>query len=323
MIFTGDSSGGISVFHRNGTARGRVRVTEDTGGIRGLLRGQGQQVLFYSSHSFGVFVASQLDVQYPPCSGWISPVFDAVVDTTTSRILLALEDGDVLAFSTSGRACDVVMKFPAVSQMPYKLEIAHRYIIALPIAPKADGKAEFPQELLFFNMAAMDAGYGAGHSKAVTLQVSFAQPAAEAIAVHVSSGGAMGKSRVALRYAAKPGVEIYELSVKPPAATKSGGGGGGGWDSFEFLNWFPKVGVFGIALVGVVLWNVQKARKKASGGSKADGGSDGFDDAYLKEILAETKRKKAMAKGAAGGSTAASASSSSGAAGSSFDDADD
>merc|ERR1712083_815631 len=115
--------------------------------------------------------------------------------------------------------------------------------------------------------------------KAVTLQVSFSQLAAEALAVHVSAGGSTGKSRLALRFAAKPGVEIYELSIKPPATVKSGGGGG--FDSLDWLNYFPKAGMFGIALVGVVIWNVQKARKKASGGSKA-GGDEGFDDKMLK-----------------------------------------
>merc|ERR1712139_420808 len=112
----------------------------------------------------------------------MGPVFDAVVDTATSRVLLALEDGDVLAYSTSSRSCDVVLKFPAVSQMPFKLKVAHRYIMALPVAQEAHNREGFPQELLFFNMAAMDAGYGAGHSKTVTLQVAFAQPAAEALA---------------------------------------------------------------------------------------------------------------------------------------------
>ncbi|CAK0830138.1 unnamed protein product [Prorocentrum cordatum] len=76
---TGDSLGGIGVFFRNGTLKGRARVTEDPGGVRGLMRSQGQSVL-YSSHSFGFFSVTQIDVQYPPCSGWNSPLVDVVAD---------------------------------------------------------------------------------------------------------------------------------------------------------------------------------------------------------------------------------------------------
>ena len=64
FFIAGDSLGGISVFFRNGTMRGRVRVTEDPGGVKGLIRAQGQQqVLFYSSHAFGFFSPSQVDLQ--------------------------------------------------------------------------------------------------------------------------------------------------------------------------------------------------------------------------------------------------------------------
>lgn len=145
-----------------------------------------------------------------------------------------------------------------------------------------------PQELFFFNTVAMDAGYGAGPSKAVTLQVSLPHRTAEALTVHVASSG--GKSQLAVRFADVPGVELFELSVKPPPARSSDGHGGGGMgmDGLEWLNYFPKVGVFGIALVGVVIWNVRKTRK--SSGKAAS--NDDFDDAYLKEILAETRKKR-------------------------------
>jgi len=56
VFVAGDSLGGISVFYRNGTMKGRVRVTEDPGGVKGLIRAQGQQqLLFHSSHAFGFF----------------------------------------------------------------------------------------------------------------------------------------------------------------------------------------------------------------------------------------------------------------------------
>merc|ERR1719353_78731 len=47
-----------------------------------------------------------------------------------------------------------------------------------------------------------------------------------------------------------------------------------------WLDWFPKVGVFGIAMVGVVIWNV----RKMSGGS-GGGGGGGLDDFDAEEML--------------------------------------
>ncbi|CAK9011110.1 Splicing factor U2af large subunit A [Durusdinium trenchii] len=104
FFIAGDSLGGVSVFFRNGTMRGRVRVTEDPGGVKGLIRAQGQQqVLFYSSHAFGFFSPSQVDLQYPPCTGWNSPLYDLAMEPgySTGRVLLALQDGDVLVYATT------------------------------------------------------------------------------------------------------------------------------------------------------------------------------------------------------------------------------
>jgi len=306
---TGDSLGGIAVFFRNGTMKGRVRVTEDDGGVRGLLRSQGQMILFWSSHSFGFFSVTQIDVQYPPCSGWNSPLYDVALDPScsSSRVVLALADGDVLVFSTTkgkAKACDLTLKFPHVSTIPFKLFGFKGHIMGLPTPlPNTPRKADYIREMFFFNLAAMDAGYGTTSSRAVALQVSFQPRQPDALAIVGTSSGGSGdrskSSQVALRFAGERGVELYDLSLKQPPAPKSvtgedsssseGGGWGGNW-----LNWFPKIGVFGIALIGVVIWNVRKVTSQKGGASSADS----FDDEYFKERLREQRKKREDKKAA-------------------------
>jgi len=322
---TGDSLGGISVFYRNGTIKGRVRVTEDLGGVGGLLRGQGQTVLFHSSHNFGFFSVSQIDVQYPPCSGWNAPLYDVAVDPSQSysRVILSLTDGDVLVFSTTrgkSKACDLTLKFPHVSNIPFKLHVLKGHVLGLPVpVEEEDIKANALREIHFFNTAAMDAGYGVTPSRAVTLQVAFKPRQPESFALHGSAGTGQGagKSQIALRFADEPGIELYELNLKTPPPPKSAGGGGGGGggggassmlgggsggtdDAWSWLNWFPKIGVFGIALIGVVIWNVRKVTSQKKESRGGGGGMDDFDDDYLQK-LREKKRLRESEKKPTGG----------------------
>lgn len=311
---TGDTAGGISVFYRNGTLKGRVRVTEDFGGVKGMLRGQGQTLLFYSSHSFGFFSVSQIDVQSPLCSGWNSPLFDVAVDPSLAynKVMLGLSDGDVLVFATTrgkSKVCDLTVKFPRVSPLPFKLHVFKGHVMGLPVIPEdmESSMTDFLRELYFFNMAAMEAGYGVSPTKAITVQASFKpkQPESYALLGTGSSSSDRAKSHVAIRFEGRPGVELFELSLKQPPAPKSaggnggdvgggllgGGGGGGGDDTLgSWLNWFPKIGVFGLALVGVVIWNVRKVTAQRKTDSLDD-----FDDSYFKEKLKE-RRERARAK---------------------------
>eukprot|EP00927_Polykrikos_kofoidii_P022223 TRINITY_DN20801_c0_g1_i1.p1 TRINITY_DN20801_c0_g1~~TRINITY_DN20801_c0_g1_i1.p1 ORF type:complete len:703 (+),score=134.73 TRINITY_DN20801_c0_g1_i1:112-2109(+) len=332
---TGDSSGGITVFYRNGTIKGRVRVSDDHGGVIGLLRGQGQNVLFYSSHAFGFFSVTQVDVQHPPCTGWSSPLFDIAVDPSLSysRIVLSLASGDVVVFSTSrgkSKACDLTLKFPHVSALPLKLHIMKGHVLGMPLPVEAS-HMEHVRELFFFDMAAIEAGYGVAPSRSVVLQVSFKPKQPAAFAVYSPSGGspvAAGektKTQIALRFENQSGLDVFEVTLKQ-SASKSGGGGGSGTfggsassDGSSWLNWFPKIGVFGIALIGVVIWNVRKVTAQ-----RRHDRMDDIEDDYLKERLRERKLKKAAETdkkdeprtgGFAGG---AAASSSSGAASSSM-----
>eukprot|EP00438_Fugacium_kawagutii_P022319 Skav221790 [mRNA] locus=scaffold4067:104399:111491:- [translate_table: standard] len=277
FFIAGDSLGGVSVFFRNGTMRGRVRVTEDPGGVKGLIRAQAgqQQVLFYSSHAFGFFSPSQVELQYPPCTGW------------NSRVLLALQDGDILVYATTRgkskagshlflvlrwesvcpEACDLALKFPHVSVLPFKLH-SFRGTALINMVSIALLQDEYVREIFFFNMAraSMENGYGSAPSRAITLQASFKPKQPETLAMLGQPGPSgsceKAKSQVAIRFKDAKGIELYDLTLRtpPPPKAAADNGSSSGWDINSILNWFPKVGVFGIALIGVIFWNIKKAR---------------------------------------------------------------
>lgn len=307
-LVTGDSAGGISVFHRNGTVKSRVKVTEDPGGIRGFLKGGGQMVVYWSSHSFGYFSSSQIDVQYPPCTGWNAPVVDMITDPANigSRVILALADGDVVVYTTtSGKAktCDLTLKFPHVSSAPFKLQSFRGHVMAMPVLSPEAIKAGRMSEIFVFNVAAMDAGYGATASKTLVLQASF-RPKSP-LSMDLIVGTDRSKGSVAITYEGIKGVELFEVNLKQPTVPKGEGGAEGGGDSWaSYLEWFPKAGVFGIALVGVVFWNIRKItnNQQVSRGAGGGGGAlDGFDEDSFKEALRERRMMKEMAGGTAGG----------------------
>jgi len=301
---TGDTEGGIAVFHRNGTLKGRVRVTRDEGGVRGLLRGQGQTVVYYSAYSFGFFSPVQIDVQHPPCNGWSSPLFDLALDSVYSnnRVLLALEDGDVLVFSTTrgkSKACDLTQKFPRVSQTPFRIEVFRGHAVGLPAldGPDANETADSLRELFFFNLGAMEAGYGTAPSRCITVQLGFhpRQPAAfsmhqTAITTPPQPGRhhipqPTSKSHLAIRFRDSPGIELFDMTVRQPPPPAAASANDPGW-----FDWFPKVGVFGIAMVGVVIWNVRKAAGSQMGG----GGGDEFDEDSIKELIKKSTGGKGI-----------------------------
>ncbi|CAJ1455641.1 unnamed protein product [Effrenium voratum] len=307
FFIAGDSLGGISVFFRNGTMRGRVRVTEDPGGVKGLIRAQGQQqVLFYSSHAFGFFSPSQVDLQYPPCTGWNSPLYDLAMEPgySTGRVLLALQDGDVLVYATTrgkSKACDLALKFPHVSVMPFKLHSFRGHVMALPTPlDDMDKKDDYLREIFFFNMAAMENGYGSAPSRAITLQASFKPKQPETLAMlgqpstGSGPGGDKAKSQVAIKFKGVNGLELFDLTLRTPPPPKAAAetNNSSSWDLSNILNWFPKVGVFGIALIGVIFWNIRKVSNQNTGGMEADD----FDEELFKEKLRERRAKASLDK---------------------------
>jgi len=313
FFIAGDHLGGIAVFYRNGTMKGRARISEDPGGILGMQRAQGQSILFFSAYSFGFFSPSQLDVQYPACTGWNSPLFDIALDPASSsnRVILALADGDVIVFSTTSgksKVCDLALKFPHVSSLPFKLHAFKGHIMGLPTPlPDTPNEGDFFREIYFFNLAAMDGGYGVSPSRAVALQASFKPRQPDSFALTSSPPTQdRGKSYIAIKFMQEKGIELFELNLKQPTAQKAaaaGGGGGGGEESgwASWLNWFPKAGVFGMTLIGVIIWNVRKVANQQGKGSRSGGGGGGMDD-FDEDFFKERRKRIAAASGAASGS---------------------
>jgi len=287
----GDSRGGISIFHEDGRLKGRTKLTEDPGGIRGLVRGLLQQVVFFSSHSFGIFSVSQMDMPFESCSGWTAPLMDMILDPNhaNSRAFLALADGDVLVFSLNkqkDRACELLHKFPRVSRLPFKLQMWNSHVVGMQMAqPEAAAQqhTDHLRELFFFNTVAMDAVHGDVASRIITAQLNFRPRRLEDFAINGIPGMAAGersRAQLALRYIGENGVELSELTLQqPPALYDVNAGGGESW-----LTRFPKITVFAVAVLGVVLWNVRKARW-----SKKSAGESTLDDESTKETSNDSK----------------------------------
>jgi len=84
-----------------------------------------------------------------------------------------------------------------------------------------------------------------------------------------------------------------------PKAAASGGTtiddeGSQTWLSWLSSSWFSKIGVVGLALIGVIVWNLCKRRDVGSLGE--------FDEEYLKEIIRrETEKDAGKGGGSSGG----------------------
>merc|ERR1719343_1378292 len=152
-----------------------------------------------------------MDVQYPPCSGWSSPIFDVAPDPTQAyaKVVLSLADGDVIVFSTTkgkSKACDLNLKFPHVAAVPFKLQVFRGHIMALTSPPEdLERRDDYPREIYFFNLAHMDNGYGASPSRTVTVQASFKPRQPESLAIM----GDRTKSQIGIRFAGSHGIEFY------------------------------------------------------------------------------------------------------------------
>jgi len=274
---TGDALGGVAVFGSDGVLRSRVKVTDDPGGVVGLLQGQGQSVLFFSSHRFGFLTGNLADVQTVPCNGWSSPAFDLAYDPVyaANRVVVALSNGDVLVFSTTKeqgvKPCDLVLKFPRVSRLPLRLQSFKGYMVGLPALPAANA-GEAAQDLYFFQPGAMEAGYGIAPSRAVAVQASFAhkQPDMFALLHHTTEGAYKPSAHIAIRFDGLPGIDFYNVTLRTPQLPRIVGveSESSGWSTSDL----GKIAIFGVAMIGVVIWNFRKSRKPAKSLS------DDFDD---------------------------------------------
>mmetsp|Transcript_74125 Transcript_74125/g.141083 ORF Transcript_74125/g.141083 Transcript_74125/m.141083 type:complete len:605 (-) Transcript_74125:170-1984(-) len=300
-LITGDSLGRLAIFNHNGTLKGRAKVTEDPGGVRGLVHAAGQLIIFFSSHTFGYFSLALNDVAYPPCTGWSAPLFDFVWDPTSghTRAILALEDGDVLAYQVVReklKVCDLALKFPHVSALPFSLQPWKGLVAGLPTLLESTARrAEHMRELYFFSIPFMEAGYGTYPSRAIALQVDVKPKEIEQFKLYsLPKSGSTGtagdrdraKALVAMTIAGERGVELYELVLKQPPPSKKAVSDAG-LESSSWLVRYWKLEVLIAILVGVVVWFLRKNRKKSDKkaeeepqdeGGDGDRGDDDDDD---------------------------------------------
>mmetsp|Transcript_31323 Transcript_31323/g.86093 ORF Transcript_31323/g.86093 Transcript_31323/m.86093 type:complete len:585 (+) Transcript_31323:51-1805(+) len=275
-IVVGDASGYIAgLSYRDGTAKAYVKVTEDLGGVRGLLLAEGTQVLFYSSHHFGFFNTVAMELRQRPCDGWRSPLFSVAVDPTSryNQVVLALSDGDVLVYSSPGRAargCELLRKFPRVSTLPFQLRLFQGYAVGLSTAP--DSKDGRLREVFFFNLEAASEGYGDSPSRVVTVQVGFKRQFPESFALLPTLQHGMVRSggRFALAFSGRENaIELYKVSVAMLRAGKAQLPHAPGW-------WYLPVGLLvGLLLVLVGARKLRRRCSKWEGGSRVASGAEG------------------------------------------------
>lgn len=291
-LMTGDSLGRLAIFNHNGTLKGRAKVTEDPGGVRGLVHATGQLVIFFSSHTFGYFSLALNDVSYPPCTGWSAPLFDFLWDPTSgqTRAILALEDGDILAYQVvreKTKVCDLAMKFPHVSGLPFSLQPWKGLVVGLPnLLDSTARRDEYLRELYFFSIPFMEAGYGTHPSRAVSLQVDVNPKEIQKFrlyglpkAANTGTGGDRDRSKaqMAVTIVGGRGLELYELALKQPPLSKKAITDAG-LESDSFLSKYWKLGTFALVLIGVVVFYLRKNRTRDDsndGSQDPDAGGDG------------------------------------------------
>jgi len=269
----GDSAGGITVFSHRGFLRGRIRVTEEPGGVRGLVKSQGNSMLFYSARVFGHLAVAKVDLEYPPCWGPASPIAYAIIDLSysASRVILSLEDGDIAVFNTArgpSRACDLAMKFPHVSAVPFQLYVFKGYIVGMPrLLRNSSQQADLLPELFVFNLAAMDNGYGVAPSRSVHLQASFDARGPAALSMLPSCQGKTAP--MAFRFASTKGVRIYNVSLRPARKSKVALEEAVVEESTSWTSWFAKgIAVLLVAML-LPLWYWRRRRRVANAAADA------------------------------------------------------
>jgi len=162
--------------------------------------------------------------------------------------------------------------------------------MGLPRPPSDSAAGDYGGELLFFNLAAMEAGYGSSTSSALALQLTLPDRPV-AMALHAKPGtnpGDRTKAVLSLRMHGKRGLELYDLTLRQPQAPKqTTPPPPESVSTSSWLNWFPKIAVFGVALAGVVVWNVRKGFNQ-----KKYDAFDDYDDDYFREREKDDKDKE-------------------------------
>eukprot|EP00927_Polykrikos_kofoidii_P039923 TRINITY_DN34210_c0_g1_i1.p1 TRINITY_DN34210_c0_g1~~TRINITY_DN34210_c0_g1_i1.p1 ORF type:complete len:501 (-),score=52.45 TRINITY_DN34210_c0_g1_i1:56-1456(-) len=216
-VVLGDSLGSITVFSEGDQWR-RQRVTRDLSGVTGLLHTsrevRTQTVIFFSSHSVGVFNTEKGEVDGPLCSGWHASLTSVGAEFVglSYRLSLALSDGDVLSVDMQRgkrKSCEMRGKLPHLSRRSMQIYCFSRQVFALETPPYFDASAsgasiapngslvraigaeswsERPtwksSDLFLFSLDVIEKGVFAGPSPTVALQVTFTHRVPTSFALH-------------------------------------------------------------------------------------------------------------------------------------------
>merc|ERR1719440_21004 len=85
------------------------------------------------------------------------------------------------------QVCEMMMKFPHLSSMPFQLKFIRGHVMGLP-TPQTPEDASLMRELYFFNMNVMELGYGVSPSRAVALQLSLHPQLPEIMSMYTPPG---------------------------------------------------------------------------------------------------------------------------------------
>eukprot|EP00929_Paragymnodinium_shiwhaense_P008610 TRINITY_DN112568_c0_g1_i1.p1 TRINITY_DN112568_c0_g1~~TRINITY_DN112568_c0_g1_i1.p1 ORF type:complete len:520 (+),score=109.28 TRINITY_DN112568_c0_g1_i1:73-1632(+) len=227
-----DSIGTVSSLNRKCEVQARQRISEEEGGVTGMVKASGTHVFVFTNRTWAFFDASKFEVRHPPCAGWVSATQDASGDST--RAVISLLDGDILVFDTKRlstfRACEVAAKGPRISKQPLQVKVTGTSLLALqvdPLSPTTGHSATSlsglakRREFFIVDLLKVEKGYFAAPPQAVVLQVAFGDRLPEAFAHHYVGApkNAMERYRtettqLGLRFRGVPGIEMYDFNAE-------------------------------------------------------------------------------------------------------------
>uniref|UniRef100_A0A0G4GCX4 Uncharacterized protein n=1 Tax=Chromera velia CCMP2878 TaxID=1169474 RepID=A0A0G4GCX4_9ALVE len=254
-IVLGDSLGGLTVITRGGEVRGRVKVTDEEGGVRGLFA-QPSNLYFRTKTSVALFAPSAMEVAGTPCApGWPSPpsAMSATIGAG-QKIIVGLEDGTTVVYEGGKeKGC----------RLAFKLTSA-----------RGDGQTSvftdlFPLRGYVFGFSTLGDGSSEMTAWNVTSDgggVLFKQKFSYGSWAPFRRPGVAGL--VALREEGKGGVPEGSLVVFETVLPPPGGKAGGPFDFFSNVR-IPMI-LVAVVVLGLFHFNKQRKQRGAMEGEAAE-----------------------------------------------------
>jgi len=251
----GDAEGGISVFSKNGTLRGRIHAASPGAGVEGLHAQQGS-VVWWSGGDWGHVEPDKLRARHAQCEPFEGRIAAVVVDSQlASRTLLADSTGTVWIFTTSmkggDQGCTLELRLARDGAGPLDLASIKGFALGLERATPPERRPS----LLALNVS--QAGKRRGDTSAPPKSVVWRSRRPPARSWAVSARHQQGNL---LAFLSEDGgkVEVMELlmaAYTPPPAD-------------DFIANFGKVPIVLVTMVLVLAWQYMK--QKGSAGRKKD-----------------------------------------------------